>query len=152
MIAGRPTVTDAAVAATLKVIVSAPPLCVSANATFLEPDLTAVPLVSDLICLAKLSPPGSLIVTDFSAGANAPAAIERVSFGLPRRRPRRPRALPSCGAPGTTTAHMNDVEPALANGSPARTVTIAVCRVVGVPEMTPVVALRLSPAGRPVAL
>ncbi len=152
MIAGPPAVTDALVTADRNVIVSAPPLSLSDTGTFLEPVLTLIPEASALAFRAKRRPRGSRIVTAFSAGANVPAVIENVSFGRPLPRPRSLRALPNCGAPGTTTAHVNEVEPVLPNASVARTVTVVVCRVAGVPEMTPVVALRLSPAGRPVAL
>ena len=120
------------------------------NLTFLPPSLTEMPLASVLAFLAKVSPLGSEIDTDFSGAEPLGAASVNVSLGLRLPIPfsETPLALVTGGL---TTFQVNETEPAFVNRSWALTVTVDVPEVVGMPEMTPLPELMLSPAGRPLA-
>jgi len=148
VIAGVAIVIEAFPTALPSVIVSLPPLTLALNFNFLPfALLITIPFFSDLEDLAKLRPLGSDTTIDLIAGAKLPAPTVKTSFALRLAIP--PSDPCDVGGPGLMTVQLNAVLPPLVNPSPAETVTVYVPAVVGTPEMSPLAALMLSPAGSP---
>ena len=110
------------------------------------PIVLGVPVITPVVGL--MDRPVGRPVADQVYGAVPPAAVTGWVTAAPTVLLRVPGFVTAGAA---ATSQVNAVVPAMRTASVAVTVTVAVPAVVAVPEMTPVVGLMDSPAGRPMA-